>query len=117
MADGTRRVLLVDDELSIVKTVGKRLEVAGFEVISAMDGQDALEKACSAHPDLIVLDLMLPKISGLKVCMTLKHDQVYQHIPIIIYTGKGQDIDEDACRKCGADAFVPKAQGMVSLLE
>lgn len=60
------RLLLVDDEASIIKMVGKRLEVAGFDVLVAMDGQEGLQKAQTERPDLIILDLMLPKLMATK---------------------------------------------------
>ena len=68
MSERKWRILLVDDEPSILKVVGKRLEVEGYEVIVAADGEEAIEKAKQAHPDLIVLDLMLPKLNGINVC-------------------------------------------------
>lgn len=117
MTEGKRRVLLVDDEPSIIKLIGKRLEVSGFEVAVALDGQEALDKVRTVHPDVIVLDLMLPRLSGLKVCAMLKHDPLYGHIPIVIFTGKGQDVDEETCRKAGADAFVTKTEGADALLQ
>ena len=81
-----------------------------------MDGETALTQAARVRPDLIVLDLMLPKISGLKVCAALKQDPCYQHIPIIIFTGKDQEVDEKACHEAGADAYLPKARGTEALL-
>lgn len=116
MPNGKPRILLVDDEPSIVKTVGKRLEVSGYEVVVVMDGEAALAQAARVRPNLIVLDLMLPKMSGLKVCATLKQDPCYQDIPIIIFTGKDQEVDEKACRESGADAYLPKARGTELLL-
>ena len=65
------RILLVDDEPSIVKMVGKRLEIEGFEVLIAMDGQEGLTKAQQERPDLIILDLMLRKLNGYEVCTML----------------------------------------------
>ena len=102
------RILLVDDEPSIVKMVGKRLEVEGFEVITAMDGQEGLEKAQTQHPDLIVLDLMLPKLNGYEVCTMLKQDARHQKIPIVMFTAKTQEKDEKTALECGANAFVRK---------
>ncbi len=102
------RILLVDDEPSIVKMVGKRLEVEGFEVIVAMDGQDALAKARTENPQLIVLDLMLPKLNGYEVCTMLKQDTRYQKIPIIIFTAKTQEKDEKMALECGANAYMRK---------
>ena len=88
------KILLVDDEPSIVKMVGKRLEVEGFEVLVAVDGQDGLTKARAESPNLIVLDLMLPKLNGYEVCTMLKQDARYQKIPIVLFTAKTQDKDE-----------------------
>ena len=117
MAPGKRRVLLVDDELGIIKTVGKRLEVAGYEVLTAMDGEDALTKAKLGSPDVIILDLMLPKLSGFEVCAALKKDPRYQQIPIIIFTGKGQEMDERLCRELGANAYISKPNQAKALIE
>lgn len=112
-----RRVLLIDDEPGIVKVVSKRLEHAGFDVMVAMDGQDGLTKARLGHPDVILLDLMLPKMSGLEVCAALKQDEQYRKIPIIIFTGKGDAMDEKLCREVGVEAFITKPQGSKALLE
>lgn len=117
MNNGKRRILLVDDEPSIIKVVGKRLELAGFEVVVAVDGQEALAKARLSHPDAIILDLMLPKLSGLEVCAALKEDQRYCRIPVIIFTGKGQEIDETLCRECRADAYINKSRRASELIE
>jgi DNA-binding response OmpR family regulator len=111
-----RRILIVEDEPSIVKMVSKRLEASGFGVSVAMDGEDGLIRARTERPDLIVLDLMLPKMSGLKVCAALKQDPNFHQIPIIIFTGKDQVVDQETCRKSGADAYIPKALGATVLL-
>ena len=116
MADKVR-LLLVDDEPSIVKMVGKRLEVEGFDVVVAMDGQEGLTKAQTEHPDLIILDLMLPKLNGYEVCTTLKHDPRYQKIPIVLFTAKAQDKDEKLGMECGANAYVRKPFRAQELLE
>jgi two-component system phosphate regulon response regulator PhoB len=116
MSQEKPRVLLVDDEPSIIKTVGKRLEAAGYEVMLAMDGQDGLAKAQTAHPDVIILDLMMPWVSGFEVCAVLKKDPRCQHIPIIIYSGTGQADDARRCQELGADAYVPKTDGAAALL-
>ena len=117
MAQAKRRVLLVDDEPSIIKLVGKGLEVAGFEVVTAVDGEDGLAKAQLGHPDIIVLDLMLPKMNGLQVCAALKQDERYKRIPIIIFSGKGQEMDERLCRECGANAYINKPKGYKGLVD
>ena len=111
------RILLVDDEPSIVKMVGKRLEVEGFEVLVAMDGQEGLTKAQAERPDLIILDLMLPKLNGYEVCTMLKQDTRYQKIPIVLFTAKAQDKDEKLGMQCGANAYVRKPFRAQELLE
>ena len=111
MQNGKARILLVDDEQGVIKMVGKRLETAGFDLVTALDGEAALERAHADHPDLIVLDLMLPKLSGLKVCLALKHEEPFRHIPVIIFTGKDQEVDRSVCVESGADSYVPKALG------
>ncbi len=110
-------MLLVDDEPNIVKMVGKRLEVEGFDVLVAVDGQEGLEKATTQQPDLIVLDLMLPKLNGYEVCSRLKQDERYRHIPVVIFSGKGQETDVQHGYDCGADAYVTKGDGKAALLQ
>lgn len=111
------RILLVDDEPSIVKMVGKRLEVEGFDVVVAMDGQEGLAKAQAEAPDLIILDLMLPKLNGYEICTMLKQDTRYQNIPIVLFTAKAQDKDEKLGMECGANAYVRKPFRAQELLE
>ena len=110
------RILLVDDEISILKTIGKRLEVEGFTVTTAETGEDALIKAGTDHPDLIVLDLMLPTINGLNVCQTLQQDPQLRHVPIVIFSGKSREDMETKCLKAGAAAYVMKGQGASALV-
>ena len=112
-----QRILLVDDEPSIVKMVGKRLEVEGFEVLIAMDGQEGLSKAQTGNPDLIVLDLMLPKLNGYEVCTMLKQDARYQKIPVVLFTAKAQEKDEKLGMECGANAYVRKPFRAQELLD
>ena len=116
MAD-KQRILLVDDEPSIVKMVGKRLEVEGFEVVIAMDGEEGLNKARTEHPDLIVLDLMLPKLNGYEICTLLKQDPRYQKIPVVLFTAKAQEKDEKIGMECGANAYVRKPFRAQELLD
>lgn len=103
-----KKILVVDDEPNIVKMVASRLKATGYDVISAADGVDGLNKARSDSPDLIILDLMLPKMDGYKVCGFLKHDQKYKQIPIIIFTARVQDETEKLGYEAGAEAYIPK---------
>jgi two-component system, OmpR family, alkaline phosphatase synthesis response regulator PhoP len=117
MGEERKKVLLVDDEPSIVKVVGKRLEVAGYEVATAMDGQAALDRVRSEQPNLIILDLMLPKLNGYEVCTMLKQDTRYQQIPIMMFTAKAQAKDEQLGMECGANAYLRKPFQAQELLE
>lgn len=111
------RILLVDDELSMVKIVGSRLKVEGFDVEIAMDGQEALIRARAERPDLIILDLRLPKVDGYDVCRILKRDADYQRIPIVMFTAKAQPHEERLGMECGADAYIRKPFRAEELVE
>jgi len=104
----TKRILIVDDEEGIVKVVKMYLEHHDYEVITASDGQEGLDKAKTQKPDLIVLDLMLPKINGYKVCGLLKRDARYAKTPVIMFTAKAQEKDVKLGKKVGADAYITK---------
>ncbi len=104
----TKRILIVDDEEGIVKVVKMYLEHHDYEVITANDGQVGLEKAKTEKPDLIVLDLMLPKIDGYKVCGLLKRDARYAKTPVIMFTAKAQEKDVKLGQEVGADAYITK---------
>ena len=111
------RILLVDDEPDILKTLNKRLEIAGFEVTQAIDGQEALAKTQELRPDLIILDIMLPKLNGYEVCAKLRQDEQYKQIPIIMFTAKGQSQEQLAGLMFGANAYVSKTCEYEVLLE
>ena len=103
-----KRILVVDDEADLAKAIEIRLKQADYEVLVAYDGSAALEKARSEKPDLIILDLMLPGMSGYKVCRLLKFDERYKKIPIIMLTARSQESDEQLGLECGADVFITK---------
>lgn len=102
------RILIVDDEPELVKAIQIRLEQAGYETLVAYDGQEGLEKAKKEKPDLIILDLMIPKVDGYKVCRMLKFDEKYKKIPIIMLTARAQESDAKLGLETGADAFITK---------
>lgn len=103
-----KRILVVEDETELVKAIQIRLEQAGYEILVAYDGMEALDKARKEKPDLIVLDLMLPKMDGYKVCAMLKRDTKYNKIPIIILTARAQETDEKLGLELGADVYITK---------
>ncbi len=101
-------ILVIDDELELVKAIKIRLEQAGYETLVAYNGQEGLETARKEKPDLIILDLMLPKMDGYKVCRMLKFDDKYKKIPIIMLTAKAQESDEKLGFETGADVYITK---------
>ncbi|MDD5691278.1 MAG: response regulator [Candidatus Omnitrophica bacterium] len=102
------RVLIIDDETDLMEMVSLRLEANGYQVIFASDGQEGLDKARTEKPDLIILDLMLPKIEGYKVCRMLKFDEKYKHIPVILFTARAEEPDVKLGKEVGADAYITK---------
>lgn len=105
---GKKKVLLVDDEVDFVDVVRTRLEANNFEVVTAYDGEEALEKVKEKMPDIIILDVMMPKINGFDVCRKLKGDQNYKEIPIIMLTAKFQTSDIKFGAAMGANAYITK---------
>lgn len=103
-----KKILVVDDEVQLVEMLKMRLEASNYNVITAYDGQEALGKARKEKPDLIILDLMLPKIDGYKVCRMLKFDEKYKKIPIIMFTARAQDEDKEMGQEVGAEAYITK---------
>ncbi len=93
------------------------LESDGYEVIRAEDGKEALEKARNEEVDLIVLDVMLPKLDGYRVCRLLKFDKNYKHIPIIMLTAKAEEESKETGIKTGADLYLTKPIQPDELLE
>jgi CheY-like chemotaxis protein len=103
-----KRILVVDDEKDIAQVVKLRLQANDYEVITAHDGQAALDTAKKEKPDLIILDIMLPKMDGYKVCGLLKSDSRYSKIPIIMFSAKAQAEDATLGKEVGADAYITK---------
>jgi CheY-like chemotaxis protein len=103
-----KRILIVEDQAVISNMLKMRLEANNYEVITAGDGQEGLEKAHKENPSLIILDIMLPKMNGYKVCQLLKADPKYNTIPIIISSGRTPQEIRKVGKGVGADAFVSK---------
>ncbi|HNX81741.1 MAG TPA: response regulator [Candidatus Omnitrophota bacterium] len=104
----SKKILVVDDEPDLVDFVRLRLTASGFEVVTAADGEEALDVVQREHPDLIILDILLPKLDGHKVCETLKKDPRFAAIPIIMLTAKDREEDILLAKKIGADAYITK---------
>ena len=102
----SKKILIVDDESSIVTLLQYNLDQAGYLVITANDGQEAYDLALSEKPDLILLDLMLPKMDGMEVCKALRMQKV--NIPIIMLTAKDDEFDKVLGLELGADDYMTK---------
>jgi len=103
-----KKILVVDDEPNIVKTVKSRLKANGYDVVTAYDGEEGLDKAYKEKPDLIILDLMLPKLHGHDVYKRLKADSEYKDTPIVMLTASGELSDIKTGMEIGADGYVTK---------
>jgi DNA-binding response OmpR family regulator len=108
-----KTILVVDDEPTLVATLRYNLERESFRVLTADDGEAALEAARAARPDLVVLDLMLPGLSGLEVCRILRKET---SVPIIMLTAKDAEVDKVVGLEVGADDYVTKPFGMPELM-
>jgi DNA-binding response OmpR family regulator len=102
------RILIIDDEKDFVEGLKERLTFEGFDVLTAFNGQDGLDITRKELPNLILLDVMMPKIDGYMVCRLLKFDEKYQNIPIVMLTARSLDEDRDIGLSSGADDYVTK---------
>ncbi len=103
-----QRILIVDDEPHIRRLLATRLQVEGYDVEEACDGEEGLRTLPGFRPDLVILDLMMPGASGLEVLSMIRADPERRGLPVIILTAKGQDSDRDLALAGGASDFVTK---------
>ena len=108
-----KRILVVDDELSIVKFLRANLESRGYEVLTAMDGAEALKTIEMELPDLIILDIMMPEMNGFEVCSRLRE---WSQTPIIMLSARGDVSDKVKCLDLGADDYITKPFGASELI-
>ncbi len=102
------KVLIIEDELTLANNLADKLRGEGFAVITSPDGEDGLEKVRAERPDLIVLDIMLPGLDGLSLCRIVRRDSATSHIPIIMLTARGTEVDKIVGLESGADDYVVK---------
>jgi two-component system, OmpR family, alkaline phosphatase synthesis response regulator PhoP len=114
MTDKSKRILVVDDEEAIRFGLEESLKAAGYEVTSAADGPDALSRATAHQPDLILLDIMLPGLSGYEVCRQLRDRGI--QVPIVMLTARGEEFDKLHGFETGADDYVTKPFSLAELL-
>jgi DNA-binding response OmpR family regulator len=109
-------ILVVEDETNVLETLAYNLSEEGYQVLTAADGEEALELMRSQRPDLIVLDIMLPKLDGLSVCRMVRKDPEVAHIPIIMLTARGTQGDKMIGLDSGADDYITKPFGLGEFL-
>ena len=112
-----KKILIVDDEKDIVETLSFMLKTKGYECICAYDGEEGLSLVKSQKPDMVILDVMMPKINGYKVCRLLKFDNNYKNIPIIMVTARSQEEDKIIGEETGADEYITKPFEFSTVLE
>ena len=112
-----RKILVVDDERYILHILDFSLGSEGYEVITAGDGEQAVERTKSEKPDLIVMDIMMPKMDGFEACKLIKSDPDTREIPVIMLTAKGREIDKNRGMEAGADEYLTKPFSPAKLIE
>lgn len=110
------KVLVVEDEETLLNNLADKLRAEGFTVSVAQDGETGLEKIHADHPDLIVLDIMLPGLDGLSICRMVRHHTATAHIPIIMLTARGTEVDKIVGLESGADDYIVKPFGLGEFL-
>jgi two-component system alkaline phosphatase synthesis response regulator PhoP/two-component system response regulator VicR len=111
-----RKILAVDDEKHIVRLVQVNLERQGYEVVTANDGKEALQKVEEEHPDLVVLDVMMPYMDGFEVLQNLRRNAATRDIPVIMLTAKAQDADVFKGWQSGVDCYLTKPFNPMELI-
>jgi CheY-like chemotaxis protein len=111
------KILVVDDEIHIIKIIAYKMRSAGYEVVSARDGVEALEQVRAARPDLVLLDVMMPRMDGFQTLEALKADPATRDIPVFLLTVKSKDTDRQRGYQLGADDYLTKPFSPNKLLE
>ena len=114
---GEKRILVVDDEPYVIRSLTFVLSKEGYDVSSATNGEDAMARVRESKPNLMFLDVMMPKKNGYEVCQEVKNDQTLSDIRIIMLTAKGQEVDREKGLSMGADEFMAKPFSPVRVIE
>jgi DNA-binding response OmpR family regulator len=111
-----RRVLLADDDPALRRLIGTTLGSQDFDLLQAVDGEEALQIARQQHPELVLLDVNMPKLDGFEVCRNLRNDPATSAMKIVMLTARGADVDRARAREAGADDYFIKPFSPVQLL-
>lgn len=103
-----KKILIIDDEKELIDVMELRLRASGYDVVSAVDGESGIAKARREKPDLILLDVVMPKMDGLTVCKTLRADAAFARTPIVLLTAKDQGAVKDTLTETKADLILMK---------
>ena len=103
-----KKILIVDDEPNIVLSVEFLMKRSGYDVVTATDGQEALDLLAEVMPDLMILDVMMPRKNGFEVCAEVRADQRFQKLPILMLSAKGREAEVKKGLSLGADAYITK---------
>ncbi|MDB5178847.1 MAG: chemotaxis protein CheY [Patescibacteria group bacterium] len=114
MKENKARILLVEDDLALATAYKVRMEAEGFDIHHCPNGEEAMQEALRYHPDLILLDIMMPKISGFDVLDILRNTKETAHTKIIILTALSQPSDRQRAKDLGADEFLVKSQAVIA---
>jgi DNA-binding response OmpR family regulator len=116
MVAGKRRILLADDDPGLRRLIGTTLGTEDFELLHATDGEEALQMARQQRPELVLLDVNMPKLDGFEVCRSLKSEPETASIKVVMLTARGADVDRAKGRDAGADDYFIKPFSPVQLL-
>ncbi|MFZ7110059.1 MAG: response regulator [Desulfatiglandales bacterium] len=112
-----KKILVADDEDAIRAYIERKLDKLGYKVFSAKDGEEALEQTFSNFPDLILLDVKMPKLTGIEACKIIKSDERTKHIPVIMLSAKAQSHEIETGLRAGADKYLCKPLGFPDILK
>ena len=112
-----KKILIADDERALRMLISGTLEISGFEILEVDNGIDAFDLAQQAKPDVIILDVMMPGMTGYEVCRKIKDDPELKQIKVLILTAKGQQADKEAAMNSNADFYMPKPFSPAELLD
>jgi len=114
---GEKRILVADDDPVILRLIQVNLELEGYQVLTASNGEEAVATATSEHPDLVILDIMMPRLDGYQACERLKAEGVTRDIPIVFLSAKAQQSDIDKGKTYGVEEYLTKPFDPTELLD